>query len=378
MKSCISSKSILLIILTFNLYAVNLQGQNLNNKKRDYWFYQFESTARSNKIYGNPKVIEEYMYYSSDHFGDLEKDSLSCFYIDSFGASGNLVKHSWHNSEEDTYTLYEYANNFRYEYFYRNNKYISKSIYKNNVVIFEISFEENKSDTIKYFYQNNKVKTILSPHKFFVKEIYSYDKNGNLITIESYNDKGKLYSKGIKKYNLQNKLIEYKRLSLRKNIDNDIEKYQLIEIYTYTYHPNGELKEEVHIDDNYKDIRQYPIQGNKHYYRLTNININKGNRRDIVTRDEFINETYLNGNIIKRITKNELNSEESKTNYVYNTKGDLTQEISYYNNDGVFDKRHEYKYDSLDNLIEIKHYSKDENGIFRKYLSTIIEIKYTY
>jgi hypothetical protein len=377
MKNTFSLKKLLIIVSIFGVFGSETYGQNLNNKKRDYWFYQFESTARSNKIYGNPKVIEEYMYYASDHFGDLEKDLLSCFYIDSFGANGNLVKHSWHNSKEDTYTLYEYENNFRYEYFYRNNKYISKSIYKNNVVIFEISFEENKSDTTKYFYQNNKVKTILSPHKFFVKQIYSYDKSGNLLSIEYYTSDGKLHGKDINKYNLQNKIVESKYLSL--NDYDKTDKFHLKKINTYTYHPNGELKEEVYIDiDNYKTIHQYPIQGNKHYYKLKAININKLNKQNIVTWDETRNETFLNGRVIKKITKNELTSNETITKYEYNSKGDLTREITYGHDGWIFDTRHEYIYDYLGNLVEIKNYSKDENGIFRKYLSTISEIKYTY
>lgn len=374
MKKLLSTNILLLIFLTLNLYTVNLQGQNLNNKVRSFNFYLGSSSASTKQIYGKPKIIEEYFYKATDHFGELKKEKMTCYYIDSFDVNGNLAKRSTNFSDKNTYTLYEYSNNTRVEYYYNNNEYVGKSVFKNNLKIFEISIEDNKSDTTKYFYQNNKVKTILSPHKFFVKEIYTYDKNGNLIAIESYNEMGKLYSKEIKKYNLQNKIIEYKRLSLRKNISNDIEEYQLIQINTFTYHPNGDLKEESFFDciDERKNIHKYPIQGNKHFYRLTTIDQN------IVIIDVTRDQTYLNGRIIKQIQKNEITSIETSTKYEYNLKGDLTQEITYYNDGGIFDSRHEYKYDSVGNLIEIKSYSKDENGIFRKYLSTISEIKYTY
>ncbi len=261
-----------------------------------------------------------------------------------------------------------------------------------------------KGDLIQYeLYFNQNGKKVVS------KESYFYDEKGNLIKtikmkgedVNIYNDKGQLIEKSEEytsgrfksrntyKYDEKGnrvEQIEYDSKGIIKNkIQDEFDENGNI-IKTRLYDADGILS----LSFTFKYDESNKIETNYHY--------SDGSSRRIV------NEFDSKGNKIKSYSYNSDNIIKSKYSYEYDDKGNMIQEVSYYENDeGEFiqDYIKTYKYDAMCNLIAFrKHeegniygddiyksyhydYDKQENWIklvfdFNDISYYIIERKYTY
>jgi len=177
---------------------------------------KYDSSLRKNSIKGNVEIIIDSLFYASEEFGDIVKESFVEKEINYYNQKGNLAKSLFYNSLgfKHTEIVYEYD---------RNDYCIVKTVFLNdkikNTILYEYDEQGNATqidilDGDRNLKNRQKIKYAEDSQDRPIEE-YIYHSDGKLDYKILYNYFDSLET--IEETYFEDNQLEYKRLITKKN-----------------------------------------------------------------------------------------------------------------------------------------------------------------
>ncbi len=219
--------------------------------------------------------------------------------------------------------------------------------------IYQVKEEIQATNHIYYYtiiYGKNalisKIKTMGNDEKMDSEELFTFNHQNKIETIETIRLDGSIYKTMAYVYNSSGNLISEKKMNYKYDIENES---------TYNYNNKGQL---VSKNQTFLNIDHTIVESFYYNHKQQLIEVTKKNLNDL-TREVF---AYNNlGYVSEKVEYNSKNEKYNTTLYEYNDYGDKTSlfildpigEMTYF-------EQHEYTYDSQGNWIEKRSYVKGD------------------
>ena len=307
------------------IYKLTLDNNNLPTRSDIYYYDTFIGSIE--RIYDNNGIIVKETVTVNNN-ADHEVDNTEYFYDSNY----NLIKEICIKSNGDRYI---------YDYTYDERRNLTKKLIANpngERIIYEYKFDINDNLVSEVFTDaNGKKKSTdytYNDNGVIIKEVYTSPDGDKNYTDYTYDKKGNITYK------------VYTKPSGRKDT------------YTYTYDKTGKLIKEIYNNSSIRGESVYEYTYDDNGNIIKKVHISEGGDEEVY---EYVYD--VEGRVIKTSYSGSSISGESCTEYIYDEKGNLIQEILT-NSIGGKNIRG-YVYDEYGNILKLECIAS--NGDIKKY-----------